>query len=54
MRKKRTDQKGAPGICVNEKTTLEEEKLRHRRPQRLCLNSMEELVETNSQVIIKI
>jgi hypothetical protein len=24
MRKKRTDQKGAPGICVNEKTTLEE------------------------------
>jgi hypothetical protein len=26
MRKKRTDQKGAPGICVNEKTTLEEKK----------------------------
>jgi hypothetical protein len=32
MRKKRTDQKGAPGICVNENTTFEE-KNRQRGPE---------------------
>jgi hypothetical protein len=43
MRKKRTDQKGAPGICVNEKTTLEEKKNSGIKGAPKTLNAMEEL-----------
>ncbi len=53
MRKKRTDQKGAPGICVKRKDDFRRKQNSGiNAPKLKVLNSVEEL-ETKSQFIIE-